>query len=150
MSWEDIRSNLITTITRHADFSCNTVQADHARVLSSGKSPCVTIEFGGVARSDFTLRKERRDWTAVVDVYTRWRGDIQLTNQASSSDSQKLIDTLGQWPRLGNPSSVDILSSLVSDITPIEPVDPSRSNYVRQRVTVIISEIVEPNRQEDS
>lgn len=146
MAWDNVKSALVGAITQHADYSCANVLVEHSRVLGSGVARAVVINNGGVAREDWTWGTEKLTWTIWVDVYSRWTGQIQAVTANTSSDSQKVLDTISQYPRLNG--STGILNAAVQSIVPVDPINEGRTAYTRQRVSVIVQEIVTPNRQE--
>ncbi len=147
MSYSSIVDGVILTITRHADYSCSTVKRDDMRGLGQGTARYVNITFGGVAREDISFAAVNFNWNVLIDVHTRYTGELPTTSTDAMNNMQNILDTLDVWPKLSDTTGVGRFS--IANITPIEPMNPdNRNGFVKQQLGLLVEETVCPTRNE--
>lgn len=148
MSFSSIAEGVVRTITTHADYSCNNVYYADSRHLGAGQQRYVVVSGGGIGREEITFRAVRHDWNVVLDVYSRYSGELKTTSTGAYGDAQNIIDTLESYPRLNDTTGVNNFT--IASVTPIEPLDPSagRNAHVKQQIVLLVEEVSCPTRNE--
>lgn len=147
MSYSTIIDGIILTITRLADFSCNTVRRDDMRHTGAGVARYVNITYGGFAREEITFANVNHNWNVNLDVYTRYTGELPTTSTDAMNNMQNIIDVLDAWPKLSDTMGVGNFE--IVGVSPIEPMIPGeRAGFQKQQLSLLVEETVCPTRNE--
>lgn len=148
MSFSSIVDGVITTITTHADYSCNNVYLEDYRHLGAGQVRYVAISHAGYAREELTFSAIAHVWNVQLDLYSMYTGELPGTKTNALNDMQNILNTLEAWPRLSDTTGVN--SFEIASITPIENMQPGqgRNAHVKQQIVLAVSEVICPTRNE--
>jgi len=148
MSFTNIVDGVIRTITKHADYSCNSVYFEDYRHLGAGQARYVAISHAGFSREELTFANIAHVWNVQLDLYSMYTGQIPTTKTNALTDMQNILDTLELWPRLSDTTGVN--SYEIASIGPIENMQPGagRNAHVKQQIFLSVSEVVCPERSE--
>ena len=147
MSYQTISDGVIVTIRGNADYSTTNVFADDYRHLGAGQDRYVVVSAGGMTREEVTFTHYTHNWTVNLDIFTRYTGQLSVTHTNAHTDAQNIIDTLESQPRLSDTTGVE--SFEIGPLSTIEPPSPdNHAGFVRQQLSLSVSENVIPTRNE--
>ncbi len=146
MSQTTIEAGIVATIKIHADFDDTNCKLYDKRPLGKGLPRLVVVSFDTVNNEQITIRLERRTWIYNVDVLVPWRGELAELDTRVAVETQKVIDILGQYPRLNATAGVqraDFATAARPDL-----ITDRKGIYRGRRHTLNVLEIVTPGRTE--
>jgi len=148
MSFSSIVDGVITTITKHANYTSCNVYYEDSRALGGGKARYIAISNGGFNREEITFAAVSHNWNVVLDIYSIYKGELSATRKAAGDDMQSILDTLEAWPRLADTTGVNNFE--IASITPIENMAPGvgRNAHVKQQIVLAVQEVSCPSRSE--
>ena len=146
MSYSLIEAGIATVIKKHTDFSdANVFQGDF-RGLGKGLARLIVITFESTSKVGLSIQNELHTWITNVDIFVPWRGEAYELEQRITTESQKLQDEFGKYPRLDGVSGV-INSSMSAGARP-DIMSIKKTTYKGKRYTVTTREAVNPGRLE--
>lgn len=146
MSQAVIEAAIIATIKLHADFDDTNCYLYDKRALGKGLDRLVVVSYSQHRREEVTLQLERRVWSYNVDVLVPWRGELTELDTRVGTETQKVIDTLAQYPRLNGAANVQ-RTNLVLSSTP-DVISERKGAYRGRRHSLDVLEIYNPQRAE--
>ena len=145
MSYSVIEAALLAVIRKHADFpAANTSRGDF-RIVGHGKERVVVLTFGSMRSREETLQRMIYTWLTNIDLFVPWRGEYLNWLTTIESETQKLVDTIVQWPKLDG--TADVLSvSLIVQSPSTQTLE--LGTYRGERLICEVEELVNPSRAE--
>ena len=146
MSQATIEAGIVTAITKHADFDSDNTKVNDRRPLAKGLARVVYVTYNTHREEEVTIRLTQRVWTYNVDVLVPWKGEMYELLNRVATETQKVIDTLAQYPRLDAVTGV-LKTVLVLSNTP-DIMTAAKGRYRGRRHFLEVTESVDPNRAE--
>lgn len=146
MSYAVIEAGIATVIKKHTDFSASNVFQGDFRGLGKGLARLVVITFNSTSKAGLSLKNEIHTWVTNVDIFIPWRGEAYELEQRITTESQKIQDEFGKYPRLDGVAGV-IDSSMSAGARP-DVMTIKKTSYRGKRYTVTTREAVAPGRLE--
>lgn len=146
MSYATVEAGILAVIIKHADFSASNVKQADFRDLGKGLARCVVLTFGGTSKESLTIQYEKHIWTTNVDIFVPWKGEAYELEQRITTESQKIQDAFGLYPRLDAVSG--ILKSEMSSGAMPGLLSLQKTRYRGKRYLVVTEEEVNPGRLE--
>jgi len=146
MSYSLIEAGVATVIKKHADFDATNVFQGDFRAMGKGLARLVVITFGGHSKAELTLTQELHTWTTNIDIFVPFRGELYELETRITTESQKVQDTFGIYPRLDGVANV-IKSSMTQGAMP-DQLSVNKGAYRGKRYMVVTEEAVNPARTE--
>lgn len=142
MSYAVVEAAAVTVLRKHADFDATNCRAGDVSPIKKGLERVCSLLYGGVRNEQVTLKIFRHVWTVNVDLYVPYRGEIPELEGRLATERQKIIDTLGAYPRLD--SLAGVTSARLTNADSPEPLRPKKGAYRGQRLYLEVVESVEP------
>ena len=146
MSQATVEAGIIATIITHADFSADNTKLYDRRPLGKGLARVVIVSYNQHRTEPLTLSMERWIWTYNIDVMVPWRGELTELDTRVGTETQKVVDTLAKYPKLGGVAGIQRTDITVSN-TP-DLIQESKGAYKGRRHFLEVQEIVNPGRLE--
>jgi len=146
MSQATIEAGIVATIKLHADFDATNCYLYDKRALGKGLDRLVVVSYANLRKEELTLQLERRIWTYNVDVLVPWRGELTELDVRVGTETQKVIDTLGKYPRLNGVA--DVSKTIMSLSALPDVISERKTAYRGRRHTLDVIEIYDPGRAE--
>ena len=146
MSQATIEAGIVATLITHADFSADNTKLYDRRPLGKGLARVVIVSYNQHRTEQLTLSMERWIWTYNIDVMVPWRGELTELDTRVGTETQKVVDTLAKYPKLGAVAGIQRTDLTVSN-TP-DLIQESKGGYRGRRHFLEIQEIVNPGRLE--
>lgn len=146
MSYSLIEAGIATVIRKHADFTTANVFQGDFRGLGKGLARLIVITFESTSKVGLSIQNELHTWITNVDIFVPWRGEAYELEQRITTESQKVQDEFGKYPRLDGVSGV-INSSMSAGARP-DIMSIKKTTYKGKRYTVTTREAVNPGRLE--
>lgn len=146
MSYSTVEASILAVIRTHADFDTNNVLAGSASAIKKGLARVVRVLKGGHRQEQITIASYRHIWTVNLDMYVPWKGKIDTLETDLATETQKVIDTLHQYPRLNG--SAGVTRAELLNANQADPLVNRNGRYRGQRLFLEVHEIVTPTRAE--
>ena len=146
MSQATIEAGIVATLITHADFSAANTKLYDRRTLGKGLARLVIVSYNQHRTEQLTLSMERWIWTYNIDVMVPWRGELTELDTRVGTETQKVVDTLAKYPKLGAVAGIQRTDLTLSN-TP-DLIQESKGGYRGRRHFLEIIEIVNPGRLE--
>ena len=146
MSQATIEAGIVATLITHADFSADNTKLYDRRPLGKGLARVVIVSYNQHRTEQLTLSMERWIWTYNIDVMVPWRGELTELDTRVGTETQKVVDTLAKYPKLGAVAGIQRTDLTLSN-TP-DLIQESKGGYRGRRHFLEIIEIVDPERIE--
>jgi len=141
-----IEAAIVATIKLHADFDDTNCYLYDKRALGKGLARLVVVSYAQLRRESISLQIERRIWTYNVDVLVPWRGELEEMDIRVGTETQKVIDTLANYPRLNGTAGVHRTEMTLGALPDV--LSQSRGRYRGRRHTLDVMEYFQPARGE--
>ena len=146
MSQATVEAGIIATIITHADFSADNTKLYDRRPLGKGLARVVIVSYNQHRTEQLTLSMERWIWTYNIDVMVPWRGELAELDTRVGTETQKVVDTLAKYPKLGAVAGIQRTDLTLSN-TP-DLIQEPKGGYRGRRHFLEVQEIVNPGRLE--
>ncbi len=146
MSQAVIEAAIVATIKLHADFNDTNCYLYDRRALGKGLARLVVVSYAQMRRESITLQIERRIWTYNVDVLVPWRGELEELDIRVGTETQKVIDTLAEYPRLNGTAGIHRTEMSLAALPDV--LSYRKGVYRGRRHTLDVMEIYQPTRGE--
>lgn len=146
MSQAVIEAAIVATIKLHADFDDDNCYLYDKRALGKGLARLVVVSYAQMRRESITLQVERRVWSYNVDVLVPWRGELEEMDIRIGTETQKVIDTLAEYPRLNGTAGVNRCEMTLGALPDV--LAQRRGFYRGRRHTLDVHEYFTPSRGE--
>ncbi|MFA5429846.1 MAG: hypothetical protein WC329_01650 [Candidatus Omnitrophota bacterium] len=146
MSQTTVENGILETIKKHEDFNFDNCKLYDRRPIGKGLARIVVISYNSHSKEQITIKAERVNWVYNVDVLVPWRGELAELDERIAVETQKVIDILGNYPRLNGTSGVqraDLVTGRAADY-----MTERKGVYRGKRHVLNILEIVNPGRLE--
>ena len=120
--------------------------AGSASAIKKGLNRVVRVLRGGHRQEQVTLDSYRHVWTVNLDVYVPWKGKNDTLEADLATETQKVIDTIHEYPRLE--ASAGVTRAEVLNANQPDPLVNRNGRYRGQRLFLEVHEIVTPTRAE--
>lgn len=146
MSQAVIEAAIVATIQLHADFDSTNTYVYDRRAIGKGLARLVVISFNNLSKEELTIKFERRIWTYNVDVLVPWRGQLTELDTRVGTETQKVIDTLAEYPRLNGVA--DVQKAIMTASPTADVITEKKGVYRGRRHSLDVMEIYDPGRAE--
>lgn len=146
MSQAIIEAGIVGTIRLHADFDTTNCYLYDRRALGKGLARLVVVSYFNLRKEEVTIKTERRIWTYNVDVLVPWRGELTELDTRVGTETQKVIDTLAEYPRLNGTANVQ--KAIMTQSATADVISERKGVYRGRRHTLDVYEFYNPGRAE--
>jgi hypothetical protein len=146
MSQSAIETGIVGTIRLHADFDTTNCYLYDRRALGKGLARLVVISYANLRKEELTIQVERRIWTYSVDVLVPWRGELTELDTRVGTETQKVIDTLAEYPRLN--ATANVQKAIMTQSATADVISERKGVYRGRRHSLDVFEIYDPGRSE--
>jgi hypothetical protein len=143
-----IEDAIVSTIQLHADFDSTNCKANDRRILGKGLARVVVVHYNTHRRipGGLTLKLDQRIWSFNIDVLVPWRGQLAEMDERIGTETQKVIDTLAEYPRLNGTTDIQRTDLTLSNTPDI--LSEKKGGYRGRRHNLDVLEIYNPQRSE--
>lgn len=144
MSYATIQDAVLDVIREHDDFDQNNCKAGNLDPIAKGKSVAVNVRYQQHSETELTLSTVEKTWIINIDVYVPWKGKHEEFASRITTEMQKVVDIVGQYPRLNETTGVIDAKLTVGNLP--SPLEAKRGRYRGQRLVLTVREAVTPTR----
>lgn len=146
MSQSTVEAGIVGTIRLHADFDSTNCYLYDRRALGKGLARLVVVSYFNLRKEEVTIQTERRIWTYNVDVLVPWRGSLTELDTRVGTETQKVIDTLAEYPRLN--ATANIQKAIMTQSPTADVIAERKGVYRGRRHVLDVYEFYNPGRAE--
>jgi len=144
MSYTTVETAILTVIRTHADFDTTNCLAGEASAIKKGLARVLRVLKGSHRQEAITIGAYKHVWSVNLDCYVPWRSDIATLEASLATETQKVIDTIEQYPSLN--SATGVTNAEITNANQAEPLGSAKGGYRGQRLFLEVTEVTTPTR----